>query len=114
MRMIYALTAGCAALVASYVVFAQEDAAQSRGKVVFDNYCIHCHGTQSHNSGATNILTEKYAGAIPGALEDRTNLTFEFVETFVRGELGMAPYRPTEIPESDFADLVAYLTRNNP
>lgn len=60
------------------------------------------------------MLEEKYAGAIPGALEQRTNMTFAFVETFVRGELGMAPYRPTEIPDNDLADLVAYLMRNNP
>jgi len=92
---------------------AQDAGAATRGKVVFDNYCVHCHGTLPHNSGATAMLEEKYAGAIPSALEDRTTMTFEFIETFVRGELGMAPYRPTEIPDSDFADLVAYLTRNN-
>ena len=114
MNRFIALIAGSTAVIASAIAVAQDNAAQTRGKLVFDNYCVHCHGTQTHNSGATTMLEEKYAGAIPGSLEQRTNLTFEFVETFVRGELGMAPYRPTEIPEDDFADLVAYLTRNNP
>ena len=98
---------------AAFVV-AQEDSPEVRGKVVFDNYCIHCHGTGTHNNGATVRLEERYSGAVPGALESRTNLTYEFVETFVRGEPGMAPYRPTEITDADLVDLVAYLTRNNP
>lgn len=93
---------------------AQDDGDEARGKAVFENYCIHCHGTEPHNSGATVMLEEKYAGAVPGSLEERTTLTPEFIREFVRGDIGMAAYRPTEIPDSDLQALTAYLMRNNP
>ncbi|WP_428097828.1 c-type cytochrome [Candidatus Rariloculus sp.] len=96
------------------VLYAQTNDDVARGRAVFDNYCIHCHGTDTYNSGATEMLDAKYGGAVPGALEDRTTLTPAFIREFVRGSIGMAPYRPTEIPDSDLEDLTSYLMRNNP
>lgn len=104
----------CLGLSAAGILAAQTGDDVERGKAVFDNYCIHCHGTDPHNSGATVILQEKYAGAVPGSLEERTTLTPEFIREFVRGDIGMAAYRPTEIPDSDLEALTAYLMRNNP
>lgn len=104
----------CLGLGAAGILAAQTGDDVERGKAVFDNYCIHCHGTDPHNSGATVMLQEKYAGAVPGSLEERTTLTPEFIREFVRGDIGMAAYRPTEIPDSDLEALTAYLMRNNP
>ena len=104
----------CFGLGAAGILAAQTGDDLTRGKAVFDNYCIHCHGTDPHNSGATVILQEKYAGAVPGSLEERTTLTPDFIREFVRGDIGMAAYRPTEIPDSDLEALTAYLMRNNP
>ncbi len=104
----------CLAVGASGLLAAQTADDVERGKAVFDNYCIHCHGSGPHNSGATVMLEEKYAGAVPGSLEERTTLTPEFIREFVRGEIGMAAYRPTEIPDPDLQALTAYLMRNNP
>ena len=104
----------CLGLGAAGILAAQTDDDVERGKAVFDNYCIHCHGTDPHNSGATVMLEEKYAGAVPGSLEERTTLTSEFIREFVRGDIGMAAYRPTEIPDADLQALTAYLMRNNP
>ena len=104
----------CLGLGTGGVLTAQTGNDVERGKAVFDNYCIHCHGTDPHNSGATVMLEEKYAGAVPGSLEERTTLTPEFIREFVRGDIGMAAYRPTEIPDSDLEALTAYLMRNNP
>lgn len=104
----------CLGLGAWGLTGAQSGEVVARGKAVFDNYCIHCHGIDPHNSGATEMLQEKYAGAIPGSLEERTTLTPEFIREFVRGDIGMAAYRPTEIPDDDLEALTAYLMRNNP
>ena len=104
----------CLGLGAAGILAAQTGDDVERGKAVFDNYCIHCHGSDPHNSGATVMLEEKYAGAVPGSLEERTTLTPEFIREFVRGDTGMAAYRPTEIPDADLLALTAYLMRNNP
>lgn len=90
---------------------------EANGKKVFDKWCVICHGEDDAASGGgTATLKIMYRGTdIPPKLEDRTNLTREFLEVLVRqGRANMPNFRYTEITKSEFNDLVAYLTRNNP
>jgi hypothetical protein len=60
----------------------------------------------------TQALEARYRGARPAALEERTDLTAEFVNAIVRGGLSSMPfYRPTELSAEDLTALNAYLTR---
>jgi len=61
----------------------------------------------------TAALAVKYKSAKPAELERRTDLTPEFVSTFVRKGVGiMPPFRPTELSNDDLKALGAYLARN--
>ncbi len=93
------------------------NAAQMRGQDVFRTTCEHCHGPGRGMPG-TSSLAVKYqdtAPAIPALIEERTDLTPELVEFFVRNGSGaMAPYRKTEVSDDQLADLAAYLSRPRP
>ena len=84
------------------------------GKVVFDQWCIHCHGQMQRGPlPGTASLTIKYRGELPALLEERTDLVPEFIRTVVRGGLfGMPITRKTEVSEAELEDIIAYLTRN--
>ncbi len=63
----------------------------------------------------TQALQARYRGAKPAALEQRTDLTPEFVEAIVRNGLGAMPFlRPTELSDDDLAALGAYLSGDRP
>jgi mono/diheme cytochrome c family protein len=82
-----------------------------KGHQVFSKWCAPCHAPNPRLAG-TLALQTKYAGALPAALEQRTDLTPEIVSTFVRhGVAWMAPFRKTEISDAELADLGAYLSR---
>jgi mono/diheme cytochrome c family protein len=84
---------------------------QVRGKVVFDNWCAPCHAPGPKHPG-TQALAVLYKGEKPDALEQRLDLTPEFISTYVRNGVSiMPPSRKTEISAADLADLSAYLTR---
>ena len=86
--------------------------ATERGKAVFDNWCAACHSRDPLNSG-TASLQVKYNGAVPAALEDRTDLSAEIIRVFVRNGVAMMPgFRKTEISEEELAMLSDYLTRD--
>ena len=94
-------------------LWGQTDELEAQGKAVFEDHCVHCHGTAYGERSVTDILEERYGGSPPGALEERTNMTGAYIEEFVRGNVGMAPFRPTEVSDADLEALIAYLTRNN-
>ena len=95
----------------------QEDLANpqlQRGWEVFMAECAHCHGPGRGMPG-TQSLAVRYGDAMPSLLEERTDLTPELVEFFVRNGSGaMAPYRKTEVDDAELADLAAYLSRPRP
>ncbi len=82
----------------------------AEGKAVYAEWCAPCHADSMDLAG-TNSLTIKYAGTdIPGALEDRTDLTAPVISYFVRnGVAWMPPFRRTEISDEELAALSAYL-----
>jgi mono/diheme cytochrome c family protein len=91
------------------------------GKVVFDKWCLACHGervdvgvpgTAAAMYPGTRALAAKYKGAQPAMLEQRTNLTPEFIKAIVRnGLFSMPRTRKTEISDAELDDLAAYLTQ---
>ncbi len=98
-----------------------ENPREQRGWEVFQERCVACHGAIPKDMigppflppmPGTQALQARYQGAVPAELEQRTDLTAEFVNLIVRGGLNSMPFfRPTELSEDDLAALDAYLTR---
>lgn len=83
-----------------------------RGAAVFNNWCSACHSRGPQNAPGTASLQNKYQGSLPAALQDRRDLTPDFVKFFVRnGVAMMAPLRKTEVSDADLDALAAYLTQ---
>jgi mono/diheme cytochrome c family protein len=100
---------------------APKDARERRGQEVFQQRCAACHNAVPKDMigppymppmPGTQALQARYEGAKPAELEQRTDLTKEFVAAIVRGGLNSMPfYRPTELSDDDLVALNAYLTR---
>ncbi|MGW8367815.1 MAG: c-type cytochrome [Gammaproteobacteria bacterium] len=94
---------------------------EERGRAVFRQRCIACHGEIPEETiggpflpamPGTQALQARYRGAIPAALAERTDLSAAFVQTVVRNGLNSMPFfRPTEVSAEDLEALSAYLTR---
>lgn len=98
----------------SRTLAAAEDAGSlaERGAAVFNNWCDACHRRSEMNAPGTRSLEFKYRGELPGALEDREDLTAELVEFYVRNGVAMMPFfRKTEISDADLEALAEYLSR---
>ena len=110
------------ALLWAGTVHADEDAMSARqavGKRVYETWCVACHGPGTGYYGrgltGTEALEAKYEGKVPPVLDQRTDLTPEFVSVFVRHGASVMPFfRRTEISDDDLAALGAYLSRRNP
>ena len=107
-------------LMAVQGALAQTVPSAENGRAVFAKWCTPCHGAgivTGELSGrspppGTVALQLKYRGELPAVLEERTDLTGEFIETVVRGGLfGMPITRKTEISDSELEDIIVYLTR---
>jgi len=89
--------------------------AVARGQDKFAHACAPCHGRGPGDDGqaqlpGTAALAIKYRGALPAALEDRTDLGYEVLRVFVRnGSWSMPPFRPTELTDDEIRDIAAYL-----
>jgi (+)-pinoresinol hydroxylase len=92
------------------------------GNEVFQNLCAGCHGADIKNASVgigatmpgTDALAAKYKGAKPARLEERTDLTPQFIKIFVRNGVSVMPlFRKTELSDADMEALSAYLMRNN-
>ena len=74
-------------------------------------WCATCHGRGPGNPGST-ALAAKYKGALPGILEDRTDLTPQAVRFAVRRGTSIMPFfRKTEISDLDLDAIAQFLTR---
>jgi (+)-pinoresinol hydroxylase len=99
----------------SWKLFADSNSSQNppaqAGKVDFQNACAVCHAAEPDRPG-TMSLQFKYAGRLPAALEQRTDLTQEIVTYYVRHGIAMMPsFRKTELSDAQVAAIAAYLTR---
>lgn len=92
-----------------------QTSAVERGQAKFELSCAPCHGVGAGDDGrallpGTEALQIKYRGALPAALEQRTDLTAEALTVFVRrGTWSMPPFRKTELTDAEIVDLAAYL-----
>lgn len=97
------------------------DPLEQRGREVFDQRCAACHGEIPEEifgppflppMPGTQALRERLGDARPAALEERADLTPEYVEAIVRNGLRSMPFfRPTEVSDEDLEALAAYLAR---
>jgi (+)-pinoresinol hydroxylase len=84
---------------------------KARGAEVFNQWCAPCHAPGPYHPG-TQALEAKYLGKLPGALEERRDLTRGVVKTFVRQGVSIMPFfRKTEITDGDLESLSAYLSK---
>ena len=104
-------------ILVSSMAFAQDApkganaSAIERGKALYEYWCLPCHGRGPGHPG-TQALAERYGGNLPDALEDRKNLTPEFVAVFVRNGISIMPFfRKTEISDADLDAIAQYLAR---
>ena len=104
------LTAVLALVVAGWTSTASaQDAAEQRGKEVFDYWCEACHGDGPGRPG-TAALEVLYQGQKPALIEERDDLIPELTRTFVREGVSIMPFfRKTEISDEDLEALAAYL-----
>lgn len=92
-----------------------QDSAAARGQETFEILCEPCHGKGPGDDGqdmlpGTSALQIKYNGELPPALEDRSDLSYELIRTFLRqGSFSMPPFRPTDITDEEIRDVAAYL-----
>ncbi len=87
----------------------EQSAPAQTGKVDFLNACAVCHAAQPDRPG-TMSLQFKYAGRLPAALEQRTDLTPEMVTYYVRHGIAMMPsFRKTELSDAQVAAIATYL-----
>ena len=98
-----------------------ENPLERRGQEVFRERCAACHAPIPKDllgppylppMPGTQALQARYKGAVPAELEQRVDLTAEFVNAIVRNGLNSMPFfRPTELSGEDLSALDAYLTR---
>jgi len=120
-HLLYMVTiiAACHGLTAGAQGTSSSSAEVTQGKEVYDKWCVHCHGTGIGLGGGalpgTQQLAIKYRNSdIPAVLDQRTDMTPEFIEVIVRQGVSFMPqFRKTEVSDSELAMLNAYLTRNN-
>ena len=92
---------------------AAQDGALALGERIYLDKCEYCHG-DGVQKGGTFVLQARYQDALPALLTERTDLAPEYISAVLRTWTnGMAPFRPTEISDSEMEALVAFLTRNN-
>ena len=79
------------------------------GYLVFERSCAVCHGSGPGKPG-TRALAAKYKGKLPALLEQRTDLTPEYIRQVVRHGLFVMPFfRKTELSDADLNAIVVYL-----
>jgi mono/diheme cytochrome c family protein len=89
----------------------QKDTALKKGNETYQYWCATCHGRGPGHPG-TVALTAKYKGALPGVLEERTDLTPQTVRFAVRRGTSIMPFfRKTEVSDADLDAIAQYLTR---
>ncbi len=114
---------GLVAAIATAPALAQS---VSNGHILFEKWCADCHNPdpakQTDPNGplvgrvyaGTYTLQQRYKGAEPAPLEQRTDLNPGMIKFTVRHGLNMMPHtRKTEISDAELNDIAAYLTRNN-
>lgn len=109
--LILKISLSCALLLSASGAAAQDDLVE-RGRTVYADWCAICHAP---GESATRILEERYQGAMPAVVDERTNLTEELIVARVRTWVApqMPPFRQSEVSDADLEAVIAYLMRND-
>jgi mono/diheme cytochrome c family protein len=85
------------------------------GHAVFQKWCAPCHDAGPYHGGTAGLAV-KYRGTNENpVLEQRTDLTPEFVKATVRtGVNAMPPFRRTEVSNAELDALAKFLSQKNP
>lgn len=111
MRNLIKITA-CVVLTALACMAGNLNEKQKEGKKIYDTWCLPCHGAGMPGTNALGVLYKD--SGIPANLEERTDITPEFVALFVRqGKHSMPFFRKTEINDKELVSLGEYLSRNS-
>lgn len=99
-------------LLLAPIAMAQPEDELEQGKAVWGLWCEPCHAVDPRKHPGTQALRVKYRETdIPAALEQRTDLTPDLVEFYVRNGISIMPFfRKTEIDDEELEALAAYLT----
>jgi mono/diheme cytochrome c family protein len=80
------------------------------GQQLFERYCAECHAAGFGHPGTQRLGLSK--GPDYAVLEQRTDLSADYVRAVVRGGLiEMPPFRPTEIADRELTQLASYLSK---
>ncbi len=94
------------------IASAQNAPNKEHGQAVFNHWCAPCHAAGPGHPGTQGLQFKYRDSNIPAVLEERDDLTPVLVKTFVRqGVLSMAPFRKTEITDTELEDIAAYLSK---
>jgi len=107
----------CGCLMLAWQACAADSSLINEGNAAFQEHCAACHGKQLVANGqmlpGTASLAIKYKGAVPPALEDRTDLPAAFVIYTVRHGVAVMPFfRKTMVSDAQLDAIAAYLARN--
>jgi mono/diheme cytochrome c family protein len=75
---------------------------------IYGKWCSDCHSTASGPGSVA--LQRRYQGAVPSILDQRTDLTADYVRAAVRNGISFMPsFRKTEISDAELTLLADYL-----
>lgn len=102
-----------AAVLVALALSAQATAAEElSGKALFTTRCGMCHQT---NGMGVSILSRRPGDTSKGLLEQRDNLSAEFVYTVARSGTGNMPrISRGEVSDEELRLIALYLSRGNP
>lgn len=85
------------------------DPARAAGAAIYGKWCSDCHSTAG--GPGSMALERKYHGQLPAILNQRTDLSPDYISQVVRQGVSFMPsFRKTEISNAELAQLGAYLT----
>lgn len=97
-----------ALLSASFAFTTSAADAPAAGKPVFDRWCAGCHAPGHGHPGTQQLGLTR--GAKLAVLEQRSDLSLEYIRYVVRNGLNaMPPYRPSELPDAALEQISTYL-----
>jgi mono/diheme cytochrome c family protein len=80
------------------------------GKAVFERHCSHCHAPGIDHPGTLMLSVTR--GEVNAVLEQRKDLTAEYVKLVVRQGLKTMPaFKPTTLTHEELKAVVDYLNR---
>jgi mono/diheme cytochrome c family protein len=117
-QLIGTLAAGLLAVAGAPAV-ARADGVAPRyaaGRAVYEKWCAACHDPGIIHPGTHALMTKYPSGSrASGSITAWTDLPASYVTFMVRhGMSVMAPFRKTEITDTELAALAGYLARNTP